>query len=426
MTAVVGILNKTAIALAADSAVTVSGENGSKIFNTANKIFKLSKYHPIGIAIYSSADLLGTPWEIIIKSYREQLEKTCFDTVRDYQNDFLKYLKENPYYVSDLAKSKAIKGWLYRFIKNDLAQFKFDEDILDELDDEQKSKFIAFLTSKVPEYIENIGNLGKNEGLSALSDNDLDHFLQSVGLDEIFDHFEINEAPLRESYVSLITSYLKSDAYFEKSTGLIFAGYGKKQFFPAISSVTVGEVVADHVRFNHEESQVIDESNDSIIQPYAQTDVIETIISGVSPEISKWYGENIKDFLHRYTGAIIDLLDVDDPKFNEVKEKLRNVDIDNLVEIFENSADTAKKKISIFPIRKTVSILSKEDLGEMAESLIHMTYLKRRMMSDEESVGGPVDVAIISKTDGFIWIKRKYYFKPDLNPHFFHIYYKND
>jgi hypothetical protein len=35
-----------------------------------------------------------------------------------------------------------------------------------------------------------------------------------------------------------------------------------------------------------------------------------------------------------------------------------------------------------------------------------------------ESVGGPIDVAVISKGDGFIWIKRKHYFKPEFNQSF--------
>lgn len=57
----------------------------------------------------------------------------------------------------------------------------------------------------------------------------------------------------------------------------------------------------------------------------------------------------------------------------------------------------------------TISYLSKEDLADMAESLVRMTYLKRRITSEEESVGGPVDVAVITKGDGFIWLKRKHY-----------------
>jgi len=51
----------------------------------------------------------------------------------------------------------------------------------------------------------------------------------------------------------------------------------------------------------------------------------------------------------------------------------------------------------------------------MAEALVSLTSLKRRVSMEEESVGGPVDVAVVSKGDGFIWIKRKHYFDPLLN-----------
>ena len=45
------------------------------------------------------------------------------------------------------------------------------------------------------------------------------------------------------------------------------------------------------------------------------------------------------------------------------------------------------------------------------------------MSPDSETVGGPVDVAVISKGDGFIWIDRKHYFRKELNDHFFRNYY---
>ncbi|OMD50792.1 hypothetical protein BSK56_06415 [Paenibacillus borealis] len=41
MTAEIGVLNKQAIALAADSAVTIRGAHGQKIYNHANKLFML-------------------------------------------------------------------------------------------------------------------------------------------------------------------------------------------------------------------------------------------------------------------------------------------------------------------------------------------------------------------------------------------------
>jgi hypothetical protein len=45
--------------------------------------------------------------------------------------------------------------------------------------------------------------------------------------------------------------------------------------------------------------------------------------------------------------------------------------------------------------------------------------VKEKVTQPTQSVGGPIDVAVISKIDGFIWVKRKHYFRPELNPRFF-------
>ena len=44
MTAEIAILNRNAVALAADSAVTLQLPGGQKIHKTVNKLFMLSKY----------------------------------------------------------------------------------------------------------------------------------------------------------------------------------------------------------------------------------------------------------------------------------------------------------------------------------------------------------------------------------------------
>ena len=71
MTAIVAVLNKHAVAIAADSAVTMGDTH--KVVNSANKIFTLSKYHPVAVMTYSSAAFMGVPWDIIIKEYRKEL-----------------------------------------------------------------------------------------------------------------------------------------------------------------------------------------------------------------------------------------------------------------------------------------------------------------------------------------------------------------
>ena len=108
----------------------------------------------------------------------------------------------------------------------------------------------------------------------------------------------------------------------------------------------------------------------------------------------------------------------------EISIQINSLDIKEIIDGYINKNNETKIKEYIIPLINAVSSLSKEDLAEMAESLIYLTYLKRRITFAEESVGGPVDVAIISKGDGFIWIKRKHYFRPELNQYFFQNYLK--
>lgn len=44
----------------------------------------------------------------------------------------------------------------------------------------------------------------------------------------------------------------------------------------------------------------------------------------------------------------------------------------------------------------------------MAESLVNLSAFKLKISDSYETVGGPIDVAIISKTDGFVWIKESF------------------
>jgi len=92
MTAEIGVLNSVGVALAADSAVTVSLQTG-KIYTSADKLFQLSHHAPVGVMVYGSASLLGVPWETIIKSYRAKLGSRTFARLEDYLSNLIQFLK---------------------------------------------------------------------------------------------------------------------------------------------------------------------------------------------------------------------------------------------------------------------------------------------------------------------------------------------
>ena len=64
LTAEIAILNRTAVALAADSVVTLSNSPGRKTYDSAEKIFQLSHAQPIGLMIYNNARHVNAPLEV--------------------------------------------------------------------------------------------------------------------------------------------------------------------------------------------------------------------------------------------------------------------------------------------------------------------------------------------------------------------------
>ena len=89
MTAEIVALNKSAAAMAADSKGTVRIDGVVKTHDTVNKLFTWSKYHPVGVMIYGNAEMMGTPWETVIKVYRDRLRQKCFPKLSRYGHDFI-------------------------------------------------------------------------------------------------------------------------------------------------------------------------------------------------------------------------------------------------------------------------------------------------------------------------------------------------
>lgn len=428
MTAVVGILNKQAVAIAADSAVTIGSANGRKIFNRANKVFTLSKYHPVGVMLYNSASFMSTPWETIIKVYRKQLGDKNFPTVREFQEDFIAFLRAKSFYAKEEDSKKALYDLaltLLNGIINEIA--KTNGALLNAPSDENKLQILQLFEQKTDAFIAQF--TAENVYCDDFSDYAYEDFqvFFAAPYEELITQYFVNNGyvitdQLKQKLNQLIHIYLKRKETFTNFTGLIFTGFGDDEIYPSLIPLNISLSIDTRLRYYIEENKTafITNDNNGSICPFAQTDVIDTILTGIDPKLDETYLENFDKYFTKYNNDILNLIGDTNP---ELTAQITGLDIKQLVKEYDDLNLKTKKTNYIYPLMNAVSNLSKEDLAEMAESLIYLTYLKRRITFAEESVGGPVDVAIISKGDGFIWIKRKHYFKPELNQYFFNNYF---
>ena len=118
MTAIVGILNKRAAVLAADSALTVVKGDRMKIYNTTTKIFQLSKDNHVAVMFFQNVDFMDVPWEVIFKLYYDKHGDREFDSIMEYAEDFYQFLRDEKFFCSSDQQKDYLDGELATYYNN--------------------------------------------------------------------------------------------------------------------------------------------------------------------------------------------------------------------------------------------------------------------------------------------------------------------
>ena len=423
MTAEVAILNRQAIALAADSAVTVSGPSGQKIFNTVNKLFALSKYHPVGIMVYSSAEVMGVPVETVVKSFRNRLGEKSFATLEDYHDEFIRFLTDDTAFFSEEARvthSTELGFRILRQLYNSAQKEIFDR--YPGWKQPTKAEAQAIAVERITEYKDFYGSgkplKGSANARTKLRRDTKDMVDYWRGKFSNADEFGLSDAETAPLINIALDGLLKTMPT-NLETGFVIAGFGDDEIFPQLRSFEFeSSVYGVHKWFPKQKNAP---KTTAQIIPFAQTEMIETFVAGRALSLDGFLENFINEFFEEQkselakqkvnTQTIQDLLDT----INE-----------NLVTQFSEKLQQFTKDNHVNPLMNTVASMPKEELAAMAEALINLTAIKRRLSPDAETVGGPTDVAIISKGDGFVWIKRKHYFDKEINAQFGYNYNRKD
>lgn len=406
MTAEIAILNRHAIALAADSAVTVGRR---RTWKTANKLFSLSPVNDIGLMIYGAGEFNGYSWEIIAKTFREHVGSTVFNTVSECGNEFFNYLGSSKF---DLPESENINvvALIYDMlerIKEDVGKQGSEDDHSDKLED-VIGKHIEFLN-------ENYERLECPIDKSQFDEYYSDQISNFIG--------EIFEFPLTKELTNILIEllYMMFASKVESSfaTGVVIAGYGANQLFPELIDFRVDGKHHEFVRvWNIREKNFNeDDGTKAMVVPFAQSDMFQLFMEGITTNHLTFIQDTLLRVLNEKSTRLIQDI-VSDSNIMATQIELQHQDNEKMLsEFFEEFRSYIQTEM-IGPVVNVISTLPKEEMAAMAEALVEITTLRRKVDSTVESVGGPTDVAIISKGDGFVWIKRKYYFDIQLNPDF--------
>lgn len=389
VTSEICIMNSLGVVLAADSAVTISGSDSAKTYNTVNKIFSMDT-HDIGIMINGNLTFNKLSLDIVIKEFKKQLPQHKYETVNLYASEFLGFLNNFKESKTSNAEIELINLYIINLINevNRRSELMINEVLSKEaiVQVESVQKIIARNINEVYHILD--------FQFDTILDFDNDYFDKNYNRlveERISEHFApaYITSEIIALFIKLVKKALQTNYEVISKSSIVFAGYGKEDVLPSMIELELygsfNGVIKQ--RFNYSSNISIRENFLADIKPFAQDDMIETVIRGIHPEVNQ-------NMITCINGSSI-------PE----QEKI------NII----NEIDGFQKTQFVHPFLQTIVNLPLEELPSMAETLINLTSFKRKYSQNIETVGGPVDILMVSKGEGPIWIKRKHYFKSELN-----------
>ncbi len=417
MTSEIVVMNRYAVTLAADSATTVTkwidGEKEVRYFKGANKIFQLSNHQPVGMMIYSSADLHGAPWEVLIKDFRISLKDKSFNELVGYVDEFFKFIENHQHIFPQSKKEEIFRSnvitvsWIYVLQINEDKKYraarikksknKISSEILKK--NEKKLDRKDLLDGFEEEELEKALNQYSEDISNQIAEN-----LKNIGMD--------GEIDAKLLTTICIKAKFKEINNLGNETGVVFAGYGDHEFYPSFKEYKCLGFVNNKLVKIEESSESINDDNVSCITPFATTSMINTFMVGFSEDVYSNTRNQLKNTLEKFGSQLANELGHEIPEnFEEMTSKASDSHINEWL--------GAAFKAHYTPLSNVIGSLPVDEMAELAETLISLQSLKEKVTQPSESVSGPIDVAIISKGDGFIWVRRKHYFEAELNSKFF-------
>ena len=398
-------------------------EGGQKIYNTVNKLFTLSKYRPVGVMVYGNSEFMSVPWESIIKEHRRELGKSKHGALREYVDGFMAWMATAKLLFPDAVQEQILAATISGYF----AQIKreIDQKVAEAI--AAKEKPVG--PERIQEIVTEVISLHRNGRMAQPRLPTVKADYEEKFLERHAKQIEetrtsvFQQLPFSPEAVGALSETLPAifcrEPFGSGASGIVFAGFGEDEIFPSLIQCSLETLVDGILKWKEVQTAWVDHfTNNATIIPFAQREMVDTFLSGVDPAFKGTVLGSLEQVLRSSADQIFDMIpDVALPNKKSLIKAI-NDRIPELMTVFDSRLHEYSQRRHIAPIMNAVAALPKDELAAMAESLVNLTSFRRKISTEAETVGGQIDVAVISKGDGFIWIKRKHYFEVGKNPQF--------
>jgi hypothetical protein len=410
MTSEIAVMNQRAIALAADSAVTLIASGQVAIRNDQRKLYNLIEGKPVGLMFFGVADIMGHPWEHLIDHYQKKVRPRNVAHLRNYAAGFtsmLDNLKE--FFPPDKQKDEYRKllASVFRYIFG-LAQFMQDTGQSESGDTETLQAAIARVWR----------DYQFKDGAPRA---DLSCFPQGFGarvaqehaaqIDELvnygFGPFKLSQGAIKQLKEIAVFAVVK-DLFLEDVTGLVFGGYGDEDRYPVVTTWFVSAIINGIVKRTESSTDAIDTDTRSRIRVFADSEVTNAFIRGVDFNLERRFYGGFQTMMNVLVEKVVSAFpEADASKRANVMQNFQQDFVPRYLQSFHMMMAQYQQSAFVNPILRVLEIASRKELGDTARELVGLNIFKKRIMAQKETVGGAIDVAVISRDGGFQWASKQ-------------------
>lgn len=394
MNASIAVLNNQRVVLASN----MRSSNGEGPFRGA-QIFPLTESGPAALMIFGHLNLLGVSWEVIIAEYRRTLEGKKLETLIDTTADFIHFVQQShlfgqPEQEAHVEKEMAL--WFQRI--HDLAEKDREvggagSEIIREWHDIWESapyassfteghrsaiaaKYAGLLDSKIEEAFQEPLTPEERSQLARIGANVL------VKVSERFDGF----SPSR----------------------LIFAGYGSRELVPSVETIYVNGLLENFLICSREERycRKVDHIGPGLMLSFGRDNEILGFTQDIHREYEQMVDEDLPDIVLFSAKIALGRFDsLDNKERKQIGEQLSDLVMEQMKDQFEELAELKLLHRSV-PLTFAIAMMGQAEMAEFAQFLVELPIWKARLLGGSPVVGESINVAVVSKTDGFTWAKR--------------------
>ena len=407
MTSQVILGNGFGVAIASDTAVSVF----ERTYEDARKIRRLRDPHQLAIMCAGGVNLLGMPVIALVGQW-EQTLATRLRSVEDYRDSFVAWLERHLDSWSSRSErdSEALSSlrfeirWLRDRVQKRIAALP-EEERLDEAlrtlqethDLKRHECWDTALAGMADQILERFSNEDLGEGDAPRLETIVDLFFEEIPRVEKLEH-ELHEYLRR----------VPGRSYWfpgRANIHLTFVGYGADELLPVVSAVELKGAIENHLSAVAIETKMARpfDGGFTLTKPIGQTHVMDLVISGFDRALieaavtsvgrSDLPGGNVMESAEEYVEVTAADVAAGEP-YTEFASAV------------SEAASEMAWRTNTEPFLRTISKLELASLAEAAGSLVSVQTLSQNIHGDLPTVGGPIDVATITLSEGFQWVRR--------------------